>query len=78
MKADFYIDATKLKIAMARACLSNRKLAFKAGLAPETLSRVFRNSSGQAVGVTGLTLGKLARALNVDILDLVVSDKVTA
>lgn len=70
MRADFYIDANKLKIAAARACLSYRRLAAKADLAPETVTRLIRKSSGGIVGVTGVTAGKLARALNVDVLDL--------
>lgn len=70
MKADFYIDAHKILLAAARACLSNRQLAAKADLAPETITRLIRKSSGGIVGVTGVTAGKLARALNVDVLDL--------
>ncbi|WP_298762672.1 helix-turn-helix domain-containing protein [uncultured Megasphaera sp.] len=67
MKTDFYIDSAKLKIAAARACLSFRRLAQKADLSPETVTRLYRNRHG----VTTETAGKLAKALGVDVLDIV-------
>ena len=68
MKADLHIDPAKLKIATARACLSFRRLAQQADLSPETVSRLYRSEFARCV--TTETAGKLARALNVDVLDI--------
>jgi|GEM_PF-5727290 len=58
-----FIDCNKLKIAMARAEKGARDLRDE--ISPTTLLRI-RN--GQAVGTK--TAGKLARILNVDILEI--------
>jgi DNA-binding Xre family transcriptional regulator len=73
MKADLYIDPAKLKIATARACLSFRRLAQRADLSPETVTRLYRSKSARCV--TTETAGKLARALNVDVLDILRSEE---
>lgn len=72
MKTDFYIDSTKLKLATARACLSFRRLAQRADLSPETVTRLYRNNNRS---VTTETAGKLAKALGVDVLDIVIKRK---
>lgn len=70
MKADFLVDTQKLKIATARACMSFRQLARAANVAPETVSRLYRTNKN-TISVTCATAGKLARALGVDVLDIV-------
>lgn len=72
MNRDFIIDPRKLKLATARACLSFRRLARTADLAPETVTRIYRSDDGKRVSAA--TVGKLAKALDVDVLDLIVDD----
>lgn len=54
-----------VQLAMARACLSRRELAEKAGIPEPTLQRVINHRS-----VRPATLGKVARALGVDPLEI--------
>lgn len=72
MRDYFYIDSEKLRLAAARACLSFRKLARKADLAPETVTRIYKSSGNKAV--TTETAGKLARALGVDVTEIIVKE----
>lgn len=57
------IDAGKLNIALARNCKSMRDL--RSAVSPHTLYRI---SQGEAV--TPRTLGKIARALGVDVTEI--------
>ena len=66
------IDAQKLKIAMARACLGVADLGEKADVGRATIVRILRDD-GESV--RGKTAGKLARALNVDVLDILRSEE---
>lgn len=61
MKADRY----KLKIAMARACLDSAELAKTANMPRPTVNNVI---SGRSVRPG--TLGKVAAALGVDVIDI--------
>lgn len=72
MKRGLYIDRDKLKLAAARACLSFRKLAQNADLSPETVTRIYKSSENKAV--TTETAGKLARALGVDVTEIIVKE----
>lgn len=54
-----------LQLAMARACLNRRELAEKAGIPESTLQGVINRCS-----VRPATLGKVARALGVDPLEI--------
>lgn len=58
------LQKIKLEIALARACMSTRDLR-KKGLSPATLSRAVR---GEDLNVK--TVGKIARALGVDVTEL--------
>lgn len=69
MNKYFCIDKERLKAETARSCLSFRGLAKRAGLSPETVTRIYRTDGTALVNTE--TIGKLARALNVDVLDLV-------
>lgn len=58
------IQKEKLELAMARACMNARDLQ-KEGLSSVTVCRAFRGES-----VTTKTVGKIARALGVDVTEL--------
>lgn len=60
------LDLTKLKIAMARALIDPQQLATKAGIAYITLKR-----STQTGRTRPSTVGKIAHALGVDIVELI-------
>ena len=61
------LDATKLKVAIAKQKMTIRELADKADLPPTTVSRILRGGNPNL-----RTLGKLAEALNVPTEDMVV------
>lgn len=65
------IDVMKLKIAMARACMGVADLGEKANVGRATLIRILRDDGEN---VRCKTVGKLARALGVDVLDLIAKD----
>lgn len=60
------IDAKKLRLAMARACLDTVDLADKAGVHKGT---VFNVLSGRTIGNLS-TIGKIANALGVDVTEI--------
>ena len=62
------IDLKKLKIEMARAVMSVRELAKAAGAAPSSIQRLMRTGRAQHK-----TVGKLARALGVDVTEIIAS-----
>lgn len=66
------IDVMKLKIAMARACMGVADLGEKANVGRATLIRILRDDGEN---VRCKTVGKLARALDVDVLDLIAKDE---
>ena len=60
------VDKEKLKIAMARACLNTSDLAKKASMPLPTVNNVIAGRS-----VKPATIGKIAKALNVDVTELI-------
>lgn len=60
------IDVTKLNIAMARACLDVKALSDAADVGKATLVRVLHGRGA----VRRSTVGKLARALGVDVTEI--------
>jgi DNA-binding Xre family transcriptional regulator len=65
------IDVKALKIAMARACLGVADLGKAADVGRATIVRILR---GDGENVRGKTVGKLAKALHVDVLDLIANE----
>lgn len=61
------IDIEKLKIAQANSCLSNKELCESAKVGALTLVEI---KNGKRKSPTLKTLGKLAKALNVDVTEL--------
>lgn len=62
------IDEKKLKLAMARACLDVKALGEAADVGKATLIRVL---NGHGENVRYSTAGKLARALGVDVTEII-------
>lgn len=65
------INLEKLKIAMARNCFSVDGLVEKSGLGRTTVSKIINGKQKPSTK----TLGLLAKALNVDVTELIVSDE---
>ena len=61
MKADKH----KIRLAMARACMRGSDIASKAMMPQPTVANVLKGRS-----VTPITLGKVARALGVDVAEI--------
>lgn len=59
-------DKAKLTLAMARACMNPQDLAKAAEMPPQTVNGVLRGRS-----VRPATLGRVARALQVDVIDII-------
>ena len=59
-------DKAKLTLAMARACMNPQDLAKAAEMPPQTVNGVIRGRS-----VRPATLGRVARALQVDVIDII-------
>ena len=59
-------DKAKLTLAMARACMNPQNLAKAAEMPPQTVNGVIRGRS-----VRPATLGRVARALQVDVIDII-------
>ena len=59
-------DKAKLTLAMARACMNPQDLAKAAEMPPQTVNGVIRGRS-----VRPATLGRVARALQVDVTDII-------
>ena len=62
-------DKQKTKIAMARACMSNGEISEAAGLPKQTVKNVLYGRS-----VKPCTLGKVARALGVDVAEIIAKE----
>ena len=60
------VDRQKLELAMARACINSADLPAAAGLPRPTVQNAIVGK-----GVRPATLGKIARALNVDPAELI-------
>lgn len=59
------INKSKLEVAMARACLSTHHLAARANMPLPTVNNAISGRS-----VKPATIGKIAKALNVDVTEL--------
>lgn len=64
------IDVRLLKLAMARACLDVKELGAAADVGTATLTRILRGGEN----VRCSTVGKLARALDVDVAEIIVKE----
>ena len=60
------VNRRKLELAMARACMNPQDLAKAAEMPPQTVNGVLRGRS-----VRPATLGRVARALQVDVIDII-------
>lgn len=60
-----YADKQKLTLAMARACMSAKGIAKQANMPESTVKNVLTGRS-----IRPCTLGKVARALGVDVTDI--------
>lgn len=58
-------DTSKLRLAMARSCMNPQDLAKAAEMPPQTVNGVLRGRS-----VRPATLGRIARALGVDVVEI--------
>lgn len=58
-------DISKLRLAMARACMNPQDLARAAEMPPQTVNGVLRGRS-----VRPATIGRIARALCVDVAEI--------
>lgn len=59
-------DKLKLRLAMARACINTYELAQKANMPVPTVNNVMSGRS-----VKPATIGKIAKALSVDVTELI-------
>lgn len=59
------VNGTKLKLAMARACMNTVDLSVKAEMPVQTINGVLRGRS-----IRPATLGRIAKALGVDVTDI--------
>lgn len=59
-------DRNKLRLAMARACMNPQDLAKAAEMPPQTVNGVLRGRS-----VRPATIGRIAKALGVDVAEIV-------
>lgn len=62
-------DTNKLRLAMARACMNPQDLAKAAEMPPQTVNGVLRGRS-----VRPATLGRIAKALGVDVREIIKED----
>lgn len=63
------IDLSKIKIAQARACLSVDEMVKKTGLGRTTISKTINGK----IQATPKTIGLMAKALNVDVTEIIVN-----
>lgn len=61
------LNIERLRLAQARACLNDTELANKAELGVGTLPKIFNKRRA----ATPKTIGKLAKALNVDVTEII-------
>lgn len=60
------INTQKYELACARACMSSSDVARASGINRNTLNTFLRRNSGNPA-----TVGKIAKALGVDVLDII-------
>lgn len=63
-------DTDKLRIAMSRACMNPQDLSKAAQMPPQTVNGVIRGRS-----VRPATIGRIARALGVDVTEILKEEK---
>lgn len=63
-------DTSKLRLAMARACMNPQDLAKAAEMPPQTVNGVLRGRS-----VRPATLGRIAKALGVDVAEFLEEER---
>lgn len=61
------IDSRKLDVIMAEQCLTSESLATRTGVAQVTIARIRRGAQQPRP----LTVGKIAKALNVSVQDII-------
>ncbi len=64
-------DISKLRLAMARACMNPQDLAKAAEMPPQTVNGVLRGRS-----VRPATIGRIARALCVDVAEIIMKEEI--
>ena len=64
------LNKEKYELACARACMNVPEIAKRAGLSGNTVRTVARRNSASPA-----TIGKIARALGVDVLDILDDDE---
>ncbi|MDU1602809.1 MAG: helix-turn-helix transcriptional regulator [Clostridium sp.] len=65
------LDLKKLKIAQAKACISVNEIVEKTGLGRATVSKILNGVNAPSAKSAGL----IARALNIDIAELIINEK---
>jgi predicted transcriptional regulator len=63
-------DVSKLRLAMARACMNPQDLAKAAEMPPQTVNGVLRGRS-----IRPATIGRIVRALCVDVAEIIVKEE---
>lgn len=66
------IDLKKYQLACARACMNSVDVAKTSGVNRNTLRTCMKHQGGSPA-----TIGKIARALNVDVLDIIEQETTT-
>jgi transcriptional regulator with XRE-family HTH domain len=61
------LNLKKFEIVIARNCMSIKKLSKKSGVQEATISKIKNNKQKASI----VTIGKLAKALDVDVLEIV-------
>ena len=69
--SNFKLDLFKFDLARAQKCYNNKQLAQKAGLSYDNLMKIL---SGK-INLTATSLGKIAKALDVEPIELIQDEK---
>lgn len=64
------INIDKCRLACARLCINQKELAELAGVPKSTIGNAFKRQ-----GASPATVGKIAKALGVDVLDILVDEQ---
>lgn len=62
-------DTSKLRLAMARACMNPQDLAKAAEMPPQTVNGVLRGRS-----IRPATIGRIAKALGIDVAEIIAKE----
>lgn len=66
------VDVSKFKLELARSCLSIKDLSEKANVSRFTITKI---NSDKKLPVAPSTIGKIAKALEVEVEDLILKEK---